>query len=139
MNDVIKTTFLLSLGVVTFSHCMINPHRALAYPGDRPLDGSVDALCQYGGERPNYCKVKVDRQSNAFHLWSPPGVEGALLRTFTTTCFRKGCSIVGPDFGYVQGPEKYRILEFNDRKIRFISIGNGQNPPIEQDIKILDR
>lgn len=139
MNDVIKTTFLLSLGVVTFSHCMINPHRALAYPGDRPLDGSVDALCQYGGERPNYCKVKVDRQSNAFHLWSPPGVEGALLRTFTTTCFRKGCSIVGPDFGYVQGPEKYRILEFNDRKIRFISNGNGQNPPIEQDIKILDR
>ena len=139
MNDVIKTTFLLSLGVVTFSHCMINPHRVLGYPGDRPLDGSVDALCQYGGERPNYCKVKVDQQSNAFHLWSPPGVEGALLRTFTTTCFRKGCSIVGPDFGYVQGPEKYRILEFNDRKIRFISIGNGQNPPIEQDIKILDR
>ena len=125
MNDIIKTTFLLSLGVVTFSHCMINPHRALAYPGDRPLDGSVDALCQYGGERPNYCKVKVDRQSNAFHLWSPPGVEGALLRTFTTTCFRKGCSIVGPDFGYVQGPEKYRILEFNDQKTRFISLGEG--------------
>ena len=97
MTDVINTTFLLSLGVVTFSHCMINPHRALAYPGDRPLDGSVDALCQYGGGRPNYCKVKVDRQSNAFHLWTPPGVEGALLRTFTTTCFRKGCSIVGPD------------------------------------------
>ncbi|MED5383592.1 MAG: hypothetical protein VX481_03510 [Cyanobacteriota bacterium] len=138
MNDVIKTTCLLSLGLVTFSHCMINPHRALAYPGDRPLDGSVDALCQYGGGRPNYCKVKVDRQSNAFHLWTPPGVEGALLRTFTTTCFRKGCSIVGPDFGYVQGPEKYRILEFNDQKIRFISLGDGQNPPIEQDIKILD-
>ena len=138
MNNVNKTTRLLSIGALLFSYCIINPHRAFAYPGDRPLDGSVDALCQYGGGRPEYCKVKIDRQSNIFHLWTPPGVQGALLRTFTTTCFRKGCLIIGPDFGYIQGPEKYRVLEFNDKKIKFISLGDGQNPPIEQEIKILD-
>ena len=138
MNNVIKTTCLFSLGAVLFSHFTINSHRALAYPGDRPLDGSVDALCQYGGGRTEYCKVKIDRQSNVFHLWTPPGVQGALVRTFTTTCFREGCLIIGPDFGYIQGPEKYQVLEFNAKKIKFVSLGDGQNPPIEQEIKILD-
>ena len=129
---------LMSIGLLLFSHNIITTDSARAYPGERAPEDSLEALCRHGGGRPTYCKVKIDRSENTFQIWSPPGIQGATLHTFTAQRFKKGCLIAGLDFGYIQEPEKYKILEISNNKIKFVSLGDAQNAPIEREVSILD-
>ena len=129
---------LISIGILLLSHNIIFADLARAYPGERAPEDSLEALCRHGGGRPTYCKVKIDRSKNTFQIWTPPGIQGAMLHTFTTRCFKKDCLITGPDFGYIQGPEKYKIIEISNKKLKFVSLGDALNAPIEQEVRILD-
>lgn len=138
MTFQLNQSCLISIGLLLLSHNTIITDSARAYPGDRAPEDSLEALCRHGGGRPAYCKVKIDRSENTFQIWSPPGIQGATLHTFTAQCFKKGCLITGPDLGYIQGPEKYKILEISNNKIKFVSLEDAQNAPIERAVSILD-
>ena len=100
--------------------------------------GALEAQCQYGENSPQYCKAKNDRSNQSFSIWTPPNRQGALLVKYKLDCFRRSCLITGSDFGYVGGPQKYRLLEICDRKVKFVSLGDDLNPPVVQMVSILE-
>ncbi|WP_413441176.1 hypothetical protein [Synechococcus sp. MIT S1220] len=129
---------LLRLGLLLVGNVLACSFTVWAYPGERPPKGALEAQCQYGENSPQYCKTKIDRANQSFSIWTPPNRQGALLVTYKLDCFRRGCLIIGRDFGYVGGPQKYRLLEFCDRRVKFVSLGDDLNPPVVQMVSILE-
>ena len=129
---------LFSFGIFLLVNAVSCPLSAWAYPGERPPHGALEAQCQFGENIPEYCKAKIDRANHSFSIWTPPNRQGAILYTYKLACLRQGCMITGRDFGYIGGPQKYRLLEINDRRIKFISLDDGRNPPVTQIVSILE-
>ena len=126
----------VSVGVLLAGHFI--SESALAYPGDQAPDGSMDALMTEGDSRPEYRKVMIDRDNKIFQIWHPPGIQGAMLHTYKLSCFKPGCIITGPDFGYSIGPDKHILKEFSSKLIEYVFVGNQLNDPLEYTIEIIE-
>ena len=99
---------------------------AVAYNGDSPPEGSLDASCVYDGGTPQFCRIKViDAAVKQILIWHPEGRQSAMTMTYTGSCLQPGCVFTGEDLGYATGPARYEIQERSPSRIVWKMIGGG--------------